>query len=372
LNNDSIQIFGTPGADKVEMRAGQSWLTTENLNVDIRNIENVHFVGAGGADRAFLYDQPTDDRLIIHPLRAELEGVGYRFSVENVTRVFVHALSGGDDQAFVYDSSGNDVLTVRPQFSSITGQGYFNYLSGFERVFAYSIHGGVDRAQLYDSAGDDLFNAGPVVTSIVGPGFSTFVRGFGEVEAIANAGGNDRAVIHYAGTSQIITSGDFAGVVNGNRTSIARFFEQVQISAISSPASAAAMLSETEVGGESLGRSDWLDGSYRGESFNAGGSKSQPQSSNGPNWRDLFGKDFGGDFFASSTSEVLKTGLESENSAEFSLEAISLDWGDQIVQKLDSAIRLLCGEEPEDEEQMAKTAFFASYSLEEGSEARPF
>ncbi|XZE21212.1 S8 family peptidase [Pirellulaceae bacterium SH449] len=364
LNNDSIQIFGTPGADKVEMRAGQSWLTTESLTVDIRNVENVHFVGAGGPDRAFLYDQPTDDRLIIHPLRAELEGVGYRFSVENVNRIFVHALSGGDDQAFVYDSSGNDVLTVRPQFSSITGPGYFNYLSGFERVFAYSINGGVDRAQLYDSVGDDLFNAGPIVTSIVGPGFSTFVRGFSEVEAIANAGGNDRAVIHYSGTSQIITNGDFAGVVNGNRTSIARFFEQVQISAISSPSAAAAMLGEVEVGGEAFGGSD------RGESLTSIGENSSFQSANGPVWADFPGMDFGGEVFATGASAAFETGLEGENSSESSSEAISLELGDRIVQKLDSAIRLLSGESPEDEEDIAKTAFFAAFSQEEGSEVR--
>jgi hypothetical protein len=191
-------------------------------------VENVQFVGGGGPDRVYLFDAATDDRLSIWPNRAELTGVGYSFAVEQVSRIFVHALQGGDDQAFVYDSSGNDTLSVRPQFTSMSGIGFFNYLSGFERVFAYANTGGVDRAQLYDSIGNDLFSTSGEVTSLVGPGFSTFARGFEHVEAFANAGGLDRALVYAPTGGRLNVGVDFVGMEGPNRSSIARGFERTE------------------------------------------------------------------------------------------------------------------------------------------------
>jgi subtilisin family serine protease len=227
-NNDAIKIVGSSFADKIDLRPGEAILTNEKMHLTVNQIETIQFVGGGGPDRAYLYDAATDDRLIVNPNRAELTGVGYKFTVEQVDRIFVHALQGGDDQAFVYDSLGNDTLSARPQFTSMSGTGYFNYLSGFERVFAYSSQGGVDRALLYDSAGNDLFSTSGEVTSIVGNGFSTFARGFESVEGFSMAGGVDRAIV-YAPTGGRLTAGaDFVGMEGNNRTSVARSFDQVE------------------------------------------------------------------------------------------------------------------------------------------------
>jgi hypothetical protein len=210
------------------MRPGELDLLNERLSLRVNRVENVQFVGGGGPDRAYLYDASTDDRLSIYPNRAELTGVGYAFSVEQVSRIFVHAVLGGDDQAFVYDSVGDDSLSVRPQFTSLAGEQYFNYLSGFERVFAYANNGGVDQAKLYDSAGNDLFSASGDITSIVGNGFSTFARGFEVVEAYSNAGGTDRARIHVPSEGRLLSGGDYVGMESGHRSSIARNFEQIE------------------------------------------------------------------------------------------------------------------------------------------------
>jgi hypothetical protein len=191
-------------------------------------IETVNFDGGGGPDRAYLYDAATDDRLNIWPNKAELTGVGYAFSVDQVERVFVHALLGGDDQAFVFDSIRDDTLSVRPQFTSLSGQGFFNYVSGFERVFAYANAGGIDHASLYDSASDDLLSSSGELTSMVGPGFSTFARGFENVEAYASAGGNDRATIYASQVSRLTNGVGFVSVQESERTSVARNFERVE------------------------------------------------------------------------------------------------------------------------------------------------
>ena len=366
LNNDSIKIIGTVGADKIELRSGVTVLTTEQLNVELRSLENVQFDGVSGPDRAFMYDQSTDDRLLIHPNQAELVGVGYNFAVENVNRIFVHAVAGGDDQAFVYDSNQNDVLSVRPQFTSISGPSFFNYLSGFERVFAYSTNGGLDRAQLYDSAGDDLFNASPAVTSIVGQGFSTFARGFSEVEAIANAGGNDRAVIHYSGASQVLSSSDSSGVINNSRTSIARYFEQVQVSAVTSPASTSAALRALEEDGNSslttedegvFGASGSLVSGpainmaflREADSAFADSSRSSSGSSESDGW-------------ASNVPEYSWFDNQSATSHEAeSQDLIRLEMVEEKLERLDSLIGVIAGCESEDELLIGRSLFFAQY-----------
>ncbi|MCU0710482.1 MAG: S8 family serine peptidase [Pirellula sp.] len=374
LNNDTVKILGTAGADKIELRAGVTVVTTEALNVELRNVESVQFDGVSGPDRAFLYDQSTDDRLVIHPNRAELVGVGYNFSVENVNRIFVHAVAGGDDQAFVYDSNQNDVLSVRPQFTSISGPGYFNYLAGFERVFAYSNSGGLDRAQLYDSAGDDSFNASPTVTSIAGPGFSTFARGFSEVEAIANAGGQDRAVIHFSGASQLLSSSDSSGVINNSRTSIARFFEQVQVTAVVSSSTAVSAITDSSqsigknIVTEELGELGTSDAVVMGPSVSSGVPVEMQRTPIGhfvgsseiagsPESRVDFGRE---DLLQMSQSETFPL-PEASSQHRDSSGRIRLELVEERLDQLDSLLDVMSGIETEDEIFEARHQFFAQY-----------
>ena len=227
-NNDSLTIIGSTEAEKVELRPGLTTLESSRLTLRATHFENVQFLGGGGPDRVYMYDDATDDRLNIWPNRAELTGVGYAFSVDQVERIFVHAVKGGDDQAFVFDSIGNDSLSIRPQFTSLGGSGFFNYIAGFERVFAYASAGGTDSALLYDSAGNDLFSTSGDVTSIVGPGFSTFARGFENVEAFSTAGGVDRATVHAPVGGKLTLGADYVGMQDATRSSIARSFEKVE------------------------------------------------------------------------------------------------------------------------------------------------
>jgi len=195
-SNDTIQITGATGSDKVDLRPGASTIVSGGYSVALGSVEEISYTSGGGPDRVYLYDSDTDDTLTARPREAELVGVGYRFSVEEVDRIFIHATGGGQDYAYLYDSEGDDRLSVRPQFTSITGDGFFNYVRGFERVYAYANEGGVDTADLYDSEHDDRFSTSGVSASIVGPGFSSFTRSFEQVNAHASAGGNDLATLY--------------------------------------------------------------------------------------------------------------------------------------------------------------------------------
>jgi len=198
--NDSLTIIGSPEADKVDLRSTLTTIENSHISVQVHSVEEVSYSSGGGPDRVYLYDTDGDDTLTARPRSAELVGVGYKFSVADVDRIFVHATGGGQDFAYLYDSAGDDRLSVRPQFSSMSGNGFFNYVRGFERVYAYATAGGWDQAELYDSAGNDRFSTSGESASIVGPGFSSFTRSFEVVKAYSEAGGADIATLYGSGS----------------------------------------------------------------------------------------------------------------------------------------------------------------------------
>ncbi len=202
INNDQLSVVGSSLVDKVDMKPGLFTLENSQLEVTARGIELVNFdSGVGQSDRVYMYDSDGDDTLTSRPGSAELVGSGYRFQVDHVDRIFVHATGQGQDFAYMYDSAGNDVLSVRPQFTSLWGDGFFNSVRGFERVFVYATSGGYDKADLYDSSGNDRFSTSGETASIVGDGFFSFTRFFEQVQAHATAGGHDTASL-YGSNSQ--------------------------------------------------------------------------------------------------------------------------------------------------------------------------
>ncbi|GAB5402233.1 MAG: hypothetical protein Aurels2KO_04640 [Aureliella sp.] len=226
---DSLEMQGSSGSDKVDLRPGLTTIESAGFSATVVSTEDVHYNSGGGPDRVYLYDSDGDDTLRANPRSAELTGVGYRYSVEDVDRIFIHATGGGQDFAYLYDSAGDDRLSMRPQFASLQGDDFFNYVRGFERVYAYATAGGTDEALLYDSGSDDRFSTSGETASIVGPGFSSFSRSFESVQAIAEAGGTDRATL-YGGDAGVRwqQGSDFVSMEDGDLQREARGFGSVE------------------------------------------------------------------------------------------------------------------------------------------------
>lgn len=227
--NDQLSVIGSSESDKVDLRPTGSTIANSQIQVVVNSVEQVAFAGGGGPDRVYLYGSDSNDTLIARPHSAELSGVGYRFAVQQVDRIYVHATGNGQDVAYLYDSAGDDRLSVRPQFSSMTGPEYFNYVGGFERVYAYANAGGRDVADLYGSSGDDRFNTSGATASIVGPGYSSFTHAFEQVNAQSGAGGRDLATLYGANSqTQWQQGSDFIRFVEQGLTREARGFQSVE------------------------------------------------------------------------------------------------------------------------------------------------
>lgn len=229
---DRLQIVGSAAAARLVLDPyADGTLNEGGASFILRNFEDVHFDGGGGDDRVFLYDTRGDDTLRAQPGTAMLEGVGFRYDVTAVARVYVHASAGGQDVAFLQDSPRDDVLAVRPQFVSLRGSDFFSAAYGFERVYAYATAGGNDAADLYDSAGDDRMTASAAAAMISGPGYYVQARHFDSVTGHATAGGNDRATLYadsdatgrWHQSSDLVALRTAEGAMRG-----ARGFEQVE------------------------------------------------------------------------------------------------------------------------------------------------
>ena len=225
---DRLVIVGSAQADELQLNPGLAKLSNAQLIMRAVGFEEIEFNGNGGADSAILYDSAGDDTLTLRPFQATMVGAGYKFSVTDTDRIFIHATSGGVDVGYVYDSANDDRLTVRPQFSSMSGAGYFNYISGVERLYAYGTAGGYDIADIYDSSGNDRFVTSGESASITGPGFASFTKFFEKVNAYATAGGNDSASLYGSSqATQWFRGADFVSFGESPWVREARGFEAV-------------------------------------------------------------------------------------------------------------------------------------------------
>ena len=235
---DSIEIIGSEATERLIARpvaqsgdaVGYSSLSTNDFEIQLRGFENIIFDGGGGRDRATLFDSANDDSFSSGPEETILEGIGFKFDVSNVTRVFTHATAGGDDTAYLHDSAGDDELSVRPQFTSLRNEDTFQLAYGFERVYAYANNGGIDTAEIYDSAGDDTLNVSANRSIISGPDYQVSARGFSSVIGYATAGGDDVARIYADSTSSRWNSTDDILQWTGQNDDvrIARGFERTE------------------------------------------------------------------------------------------------------------------------------------------------
>ena len=230
---DSIHIIGSENSERLMARPSihgneVSELSTNEMTFQLRGFEELTFDGGGGHDRATLYDSEGDDTSTASNGQVTLEGVGFRFEVNQVPRTYVHATEGGDDTAFLFDSEGNDTLTARPQFSSLRSESEFRLAYGFETVYAFSNAGGDDIAKIYDSEDDDVLSVSAASSLIKGADYQVSARGFSSIIAQASAGGDDTANIYAsdAGSNWTHTSDMVQWTGDDNAVRVARGFER--------------------------------------------------------------------------------------------------------------------------------------------------
>lgn len=258
---DLLRITSSTAAARLVLNPyADGTLSEGDLSFVLRGFEDVRFDGGGGADRAYLYDTRGNDRLEASPGSATLEGVGFRYQVSGIQRVYVHATAGGADMAFLHDSPNDDQLAIRPQFVSLRGGEFFNSAYGFERVYAYATAGGTDVANLYDSAGDDRMTASAESAWISGQGYYAQARSFDSVTGHATAGGNDRATL-YADTDSAGRWHQSVGLTelrtDAGDSRAARGFEQVESYAAGVPVQFLGSLTANEFAAESESAEDW-------------------------------------------------------------------------------------------------------------------
>ncbi|MBX3434811.1 MAG: S8 family serine peptidase [Pirellulales bacterium] len=261
---DSLSLFGSSGAETVNLRLGQTQMTGTNYSVVAVNYENVTAYGGGGNDLANFYDTAGDDQFTASPYNGTMTGSGYSHSAQQFARIEAFATFGNDaalladsagddvfvarpdwgqlrgaandyslmargfdrveatstagglDLAYLYDGVTNDILVARPDYAQLRGANnqFNNQATGFDRVYAYGTAGGLDQAYMYDSAADDFMISRPdysLMRSANTNAYYNYIAGFERVYAYATAGGNDLSYFYdSAGDDLFIARPDFA------------------------------------------------------------------------------------------------------------------------------------------------------------------
>jgi len=164
-----------------------------------------------GYDTAEMEDTAGDDLFSADPDVAIMSGDGFEHTATGFDVVTGRAVNGGNDEASLYDSPGDDTFLATPTEAELYGPDFDILIEGFDTVYAIADLGGDDVAELYDSAGDDTFDATPDDAILVGDGFALAAAGFGTVAAFADAGGVDTASLtDSAGDDQYVARPDEA------------------------------------------------------------------------------------------------------------------------------------------------------------------
>ncbi|NQT17235.1 MAG: hypothetical protein HQ582_31060, partial [Planctomycetes bacterium] len=255
--NDTITVTGTAGNDVLDLSPGGGTLTGDGYSLTLQSAESIAVDGGGGADLAFLHDNPAgkdtftgdpdsgtlsgdgyenqvtsfryvhvygtagnvdvaflqgdpnaQDTFESWPDQAKLRGDDYFIRVKNMPYVHAHGTPGGNDLALLHDDAdGFDTFEGRPDYSKLSGDGYFVRANDFRYVHAYATAGGGDLALLHGEPGSfDKLDAWPDRTKLFGEDFFVHARSFGYMHAYSTPGDGDLALLHDAGTDDTFTA----------------------------------------------------------------------------------------------------------------------------------------------------------------------
>ena len=226
--NDTISMVGSAAAETAVLRVGDADFYSSTYAVAANQIETVTIDGAGGSDKAYLFDSAGNDILVTGPQSSQMTGSGFNHTALGFELTYSFASAGGNDKAYLLDSAGNDSLVATPTYARMSGSGFYNYTQGFDLVYAFSTAGGTDTATLHDSAGDDTLVAHPNYARMSGSGFYNYTQGFEEVNAYSTAGGYDLSYLYdSAGNDYFIARPEYGRMSGTGFNNYANGFDRV-------------------------------------------------------------------------------------------------------------------------------------------------
>ena len=207
---ESIVFNGSDGADSATLTGGpddeiarffpdHGTFGENGFLVTLNDVSAITAHGGGGADSAFMYDSPGDDRFVSRKGYGRLSGDGFAQETFDFMYNYGYAVTkdGGTDVAILEDTPGADKFKFdwpKPGqfFGKMYGGGqYYNRAKLFEQIEAVMTDG-KNQVRLFDSEGDDTFFGQKDESRLIGPSFDVTVTGYDTLIAYSSQG-NDIA-----------------------------------------------------------------------------------------------------------------------------------------------------------------------------------
>jgi hypothetical protein len=258
---DQTYSYATSGGDDTSVMNGSSGVdrfTAKSTYTNLRGNSGAYFHygtgfdesfadvtlgGGGGTDKAFIYDDTTNDSFTGVPTQATMDynstgSPGVDVTANGFDEVYAYADSGGTDAAVLNGSS-----STTDKFYGLATYGYFkatdnsfyNYARGFDTVLANAVGSG-DLAFLYGSDGNDVLianstSAAFTLNPTTGTPVVNTASAFDQVYSYASGGGTDKAYLNgTAGADSFIGDTDW-GILRSTGTSdyfnYVRYFDEV-------------------------------------------------------------------------------------------------------------------------------------------------
>ncbi|MBN2218091.1 MAG: hypothetical protein JW719_12020, partial [Pirellulales bacterium] len=196
VGSDTANLEGTSGDDQFVGNPNTSELTnSDGTSFRADGFDNVIVAGQGHAaigDKSWITGSANDDQFTSYPTQSVMSASDYRMELNAFRYVTAYAGAGGTDRANLFDSSGAETLTAKPEYVKLRNN------SGAFEVTAYSFRytattataGGSDVANFFDSPGADTFEATPTYAKLYGDTFYNRADYFRQVTADGHGGGD--------------------------------------------------------------------------------------------------------------------------------------------------------------------------------------
>ena len=143
ISGTTVHVAGTTGDDAFTFVAGSTHQLSVNgvtYSFDAISVTNFQLDGNAGSDTLSMVGSAADETAFLRVGEADFSSSTYAVHAQAIEAISIDG-AGGNDRAYVFDSAGNDILVADSQSTRITGNGFDNLAQGFERTYSYATRG---------------------------------------------------------------------------------------------------------------------------------------------------------------------------------------------------------------------------------------
>ncbi|NLX97478.1 MAG: tandem-95 repeat protein, partial [Rhodopirellula sp.] len=130
---DEVHFLGAAGADTATLYPTHGTFSSEICSLDVVNVEAFDYDGGAG-DTVAIWGSRENETYMAGPGWGLM--TGENVSIDVTAETIYARGNGGSDTVYFTDSEGDDLLRYFPRWATMSGEGYFNQVNAFKVMYA--------------------------------------------------------------------------------------------------------------------------------------------------------------------------------------------------------------------------------------------